>query len=117
MIADEAATHPKELLSPTLRSLLCTLAAVSAFGRFLFGSPSLAEADPGAGARYTVGNLHSAKAAGDGDDSIRPSTSASFPMRSTPLQRVGQRRRIPNSRITTGFPKAVTLRRTAASPH
>ncbi len=72
MIGREAATHPTPLFSPTRRSFLGALAAAGAFGRFLFGASSLAEADPSAGSVVAFDNLHSVKAAADGDESIRP---------------------------------------------
>jgi hypothetical protein len=72
MIGREAATHPTPLFFPTRRSFLGALAAAGAFGRFLFGAPSLAEADPCDGSGAAFDSLHSVKAAADGDESIRP---------------------------------------------
>src|SRR5258708_11331771 len=72
MMGRDAAPHPTPLFSPTRRSFLGALAAAGAFGRFLFGAPSLAEADPGAGSGVAFDSLHSVKAAADGDESIRP---------------------------------------------
>jgi hypothetical protein len=71
MIGREAATHPTPLFFPTRRSFLGALAAAGAYGRFLFGAASLAEADPGAGSGAAFNRLHSVKAAADGDESIR----------------------------------------------
>ena len=65
MIADAAAKHPNSLLLPTRRVFLRTLAAAGASGRFLLGSATFAEADPGT-------SLHSEQVAKAVGDSIRP---------------------------------------------
>jgi pimeloyl-ACP methyl ester carboxylesterase len=72
MIALEAVTHTSPSLSSTRRSFLRTLTAAGTAWRFLIAAPGAAEIIPGFGVHPSLDSLHSAKAASDGDESIRP---------------------------------------------
>jgi pimeloyl-ACP methyl ester carboxylesterase len=72
MIALEAVTHTRPSLSSTRRSFLRTLTAAGAVWRFLLAAPGSAETIPSGGMRTSFDSLNPAKAASDGEESIRP---------------------------------------------
>jgi pimeloyl-ACP methyl ester carboxylesterase len=72
MTIRESATQPTFSMSSNRRSFIRAVAAVGAFGRLLFSSPSLAESSPAPNSNLSFGNPYAVKAAADGDESIRP---------------------------------------------
>jgi hypothetical protein len=75
MTALGAATHTNQSLSPTPRSFLRALTATCAVWPSLIATPGTAEMIPGFGVHPSRESLDPAKAASDGDESIRPSRS------------------------------------------
>jgi pimeloyl-ACP methyl ester carboxylesterase len=67
-----AATRTSQSPSRTRRSFLGTLIAAGTVWRFQFAAPGAAEVIPGFGVHPSFDSLDPAKAASDGDESIRP---------------------------------------------
>jgi len=68
----EAATYTDLSQPHTRRSFLRKLTAVGTASRFLFDGPGAAQVIPGFGVHRSLDGVHAAKAANDGDESIRP---------------------------------------------
>jgi pimeloyl-ACP methyl ester carboxylesterase len=72
MIALEGTTNTSPSATSTRRTFIRTLTAATAAWRFLFAAPGAAETIPSDGTRPSFDSLNPAKAASDGDESVRP---------------------------------------------
>jgi pimeloyl-ACP methyl ester carboxylesterase len=109
MIAFEATQYTSVSSPPNRRSFLRALAAAGAFGRFLFSAPALAETGSAASSKASFGSMDPAKAATDGDESIRP-----FHIRFSDAALVDLRRRVaatnwPERELVTDASQGVQL--------